>query len=363
MAGLFDELRVKDVRLRNRIMVSPMCQYSAADGMPNDWHLVHLGARAIGGAGAVIAEATGVSPEGRITPGCTGIWSDRHAQAWAPVARFVKAHGAVPGIQIAHAGRKASAEIPWKGGASLAPDDPRSWEPVGPTGEAFGAKLTRPPRAMTLADISRVQGEFAAAAKRALAAGFELLELHFAHGYLAQSFFSPLVNKRTDDYGGSFENRARFLIETLEAVRAVWPERLPLAARLGVIDYVPGEQPLEESIELVRRFKVRGLDLIDVSLGSNTADGSRVPRGPAFLVPIAARVRREAGLLTGCSWSITRPREADEFVQNGDLDAVVLARAMLDDPHWPYHAAKALGRPEPQSLLPPQYARVSTMIP
>ncbi|MFO1186315.1 MAG: NADH:flavin oxidoreductase/NADH oxidase [Alphaproteobacteria bacterium] len=362
MAGLFDELRVKDVRLRNRIVVSPMCQYSAVDGMPNDWHLVHLGARAIGGAGAIIAEATGVAPEGRITPGCTGIWSDTHADAWAPIARFVKLHGAVPGIQIAHAGRKASAEFPWHGGASLDPKDPRAWEPIGPTNEAFGAKLTRAPRAMTIADIKRVQGEFVAAAKRALAAGFELLELHFAHGYLAQSFFSPLANTRTDDYGGSFENRARFLIETLDAVRAVWPERLPLAARLGVIDYMPGEQPLEESIELVRRFKRLGLDLIDVSLGSNTPDGSRVPRGPAFLVPVAARVKREAGLLTGCSWAITKPREADEFVQNGDLDVAVLARAMLDDPHWPYHAAKTLGRREPQSLMPPQYARVSTMI-
>jgi 2,4-dienoyl-CoA reductase-like NADH-dependent reductase (Old Yellow Enzyme family) len=361
LPGLFDELRIKDATLRNRILVSPMCQYSAENGLANDWHLVHLGARAVGGAAVVIAEATGVSQEGRITPACTGIWSDKHAEAFAPAARFIKAHGAIPGIQIAHAGRKASAEVPWKGGKALPADDPRRWETIGPSAVAFGGNLPDPPREMTLADIARVQGEFVAAAKRALVAGFEWLELHFAHGYLAQSFFSPLANKRTDAYGGSFEGRARFLIETVEAVRAVWPERMPLTARLGVVDYVPGEQPLEEAIELVKRFKARGLDLIDVSLGSNTPDGSRIPKAPAFLVPTAARIKREAGILTGCSWLITEAHQADEIIRDGQLDVVILARAMLGDAYWAYHAAQALGLPEPHKLLPVQYARVSTL--
>ena len=363
MAGLFSEFHLKEITLRNRIVVSPMCQYSAEEGLANTWHVVHLGARAIGGAAVVIAEATAVSPEGRITSGCTGIWSDQHAEAFAPAARFIKAHGAVPGLQIAHAGRKASAEVPWQGGKALPESDPRAWPPIGPSGEAFGGNLPRAPRAMTIADIVRVKGDFVAAAKRALDAGFEWLELHYAHGYLAQSFFSPLVNKRNDDYGGSFENRCRFLIETFEAVRAVWPERLPLTARLGVIDFVPGEQPLEESIDLVRRLKALGLDLIDVSLGSNTADGSRVPRTPAFMVPIAARVRREAAIPAGCSWYITEATQADAIIRGEQLDLVLLARAMLDDPHWPYHAAKALGLAEPHKLLPPQYARVASLTP
>lgn len=358
MAGLFSEYRLKGATLRNRIVVSPMCQYSAVDGMPNEWHFVHLGARAIGGAAAVIVEATGVSPEGRITPGCTGIWSDKHAEGFAPIARFIRAHGAVPGIQIAHAGRKASAGVPWKGGKALPESDPHAWQPIGPSAEAFGGNLTRRPREMALADIARVQEEFVAAAKRSLAAGFEWLELHFAHGYLAQSFFSPLANKRDDQYGGSFENRARFLLETLTAVRAVWPEHLPLTARLGVIDFVPGEQPLEESIELVRRMKALGLDLIDVSLGSNTPDGSRVPRTPGFMVPIAARIRREAAIPTGCSWYITEAAQAEAIIAGDQLDVVILARAMLDDPHWPYHAAKTLGVADAYKLLPVQYERV-----
>jgi 2,4-dienoyl-CoA reductase-like NADH-dependent reductase (Old Yellow Enzyme family) len=356
MPDLFSELALKDVRLKNRIAVSPMCQYSATGGVPGDWHLVHLGARAIGGAGLVVAEATGVSPEGRISPGCTGIWSDRHAEAFAPIVRFIESQGAVPGIQIAHAGRKASAQRASEGDSHLPAGDPQAWEPIGPSALAFGGNLSRVPRAMTPADIAGVREAFAAAAQRALAAGFKWLELHFAHGYLAQSFFSPLANRRADDYGGSFENRARFLLETLGAVRAVWPERWPLTARLGVTDYVAGEQPLEESIELVRRMKAAGLDLIDVSLGSNTPDVSRVPWNEhGFLVPIAHRVRRETGLPVATSWNISDPKKADGFVRDGQLDLVMLATALLDDPHWPYHAAKATGLPAPQTVLPKQY--------
>ncbi len=356
MPDLFSELTLKDVRIKNRIAVSPMCQYSAKDGLPNDWHRVHLGSLALGGAGLVLAEATAVSPEGRITPACTGLWNDAQLAAFQPIARFIESHGAVPGIQLAHAGRKASANRPWEGDDHLPADDPEAWEPIAPSAVAWGGNLRRVPRAMTREDIFGVREAFAAAAKRALAAGFKWLELHFAHGYLGQSFFSPLANRRTDEYGGSFENRARMILETLASVREVWPEHLPLTARLGVIDYVAGEQPLEESIELIRRMKTAGLDLIDVSMGFNTPDVSRVPWSEhGFLVPIAQRIRHDAGLPVAASWNISDPRKADGFIRDGQLDVVMLAKAMLDDPRWPYHAAQTLDRATPQTLLPDQY--------
>jgi 2,4-dienoyl-CoA reductase-like NADH-dependent reductase (Old Yellow Enzyme family) len=357
MSDLFSEFKLKSVRLRNRIAVSPMCQYSAVDGVVNDWHFVHLGALAKGGSGLVIAEATGVSPEGRITPGCTGLWNDTQAEAWRPIIRFIEAHGAVPGIQIAHAGRKASANRPWEGDNHLAHDHPAAWQPIGPSPIAFGGSLPRIPHEMTLQEIARVRGDFVAAAVRARDVGFKWLVLHFAHGYLAQSFFSPLANQRTDEYGGSFENRARFLLETLAAVRAVWPDHLPLTARLGVIDYVPGEQPLEESIELVRRMKAGGLDFIDVSMGFNTPDVSGVPWGEhAFLAPIAQRIGREVGIPTSTSWNISDAKMTDDLIRTGQVDLVMIAKALLSDPHWPYHAAQTLGRELPQNVLPPQYA-------
>jgi 2,4-dienoyl-CoA reductase-like NADH-dependent reductase (Old Yellow Enzyme family) len=354
MPSLFSEFRLKDIVLKNRIAVSPMCQYSAESGMPNEWHLVHLGARAVGGASLVIAEASAVSPEGRITPGDTGIWNDEQAAAWAPIAAFVKRY-AVPGIQIAHAGRKASANCPWEGDDHIPGGDPRAWEPIAPSAKAFGGTLPRIPHEMTKAEIARARADFVAAAKRALAAGFQLLELHFAHGYLGQSFFSPIANKRSDEYGGSFENRVRFLTETLEAVRAVWPEKYPLSARLGVSDFNAESQPLEESIELVRRFKSLGLDLIDVSLGFNTPDVSGVPWGPAFMAPVAERVRRETGIPTAVGWFVTEPAQADAMVREGQVDLVMLARAELSDPNWPYHAAQALGVDQAEAVLPPQY--------
>ncbi len=356
MSKLLSEYQLKSVSLRNRIVVSPMCQYSADDGVPNDWHLVHLGARAIGGAAVVIAEATAVSPEGRITPGCTGLWNDAQAQAWAPVARFVKRHGAVPGIQIAHAGRKAAANRPWEGDDHMATSDPRAWQPLGPSPIAFGDKLPRVPHEMTRAEILRVQGDFVASAQRALAAGFEWLELHFAHGYLAQSFFSPIANRRTDEYGGSFENRARLLLDTLRAVRAIWPENYPLTIRLGVSDFSRDSQPLEESIELVKQLKANGLDLIDVSLGFNAPDVSGVPWGPAFMAPIAQRFKAEAEIPTAVGWFITEPQQAEDIIASGQADLVMLAHKELDDPHFPYHAAKALGVTDPQNVLPPAYA-------
>jgi 2,4-dienoyl-CoA reductase-like NADH-dependent reductase (Old Yellow Enzyme family) len=357
MSHLYQELQIQSVRLRNRIAVSPMCQYSAKDGVPNQWHLVHLGGRAIGGAGLVVAEATAVSPEGRITPGCTGLWNDEQAAAWQPITSFIEEQGAVPGIQIGHAGRKASASRPWEGDAHLPADHPDAWEPIGPSANALGAKLPRVPRAMTLDDIRRVREDFVTSTRRAAASGFKWLMLHFAHGYLAQSFFSPLANRRQDEYGGSFENRARFLLETFDAVRAVWPEQYPLSVRLGVIDFVDGEQPLEESIELLRRMKAGGLDLVDVSMGFNTPDVSRVPWAEeAFLAPVAARIRREVGIATAMSWNIRDPHKAAELIATEQLDLVMLAKAFLSDAHWPYHAAQKLGQPSPESLLPPPYA-------
>ena len=353
---LFTELRLRDVRLRNRIAVSPVCQYAATDGVPNAWHLVHLGARAAGGAGLVIAEATAVSPEGRITRGCTGLWNDEQTAAWRPIAALVKENGAVPGIQLGHAGRKASANRPWEGADHLAPDDRRAWAPRGPSARAFGAELARVPRAMTRDEIHAAQQDFVSAAVRAADAGFEWLELHFAHGYLAQSFFSPIANARDDDYGGSYENRARFLVETFDAVRAVWPERHPLTIRLGVSDFVDGSHTVEESIALVRSLKPRGLDLVDVSLAFDTPDVSGVPWGPVFMAPFARRFRAEADLPTAVGWQIDDADRAEATLAAGDADLIFFARRSLDDPHFPYHAAKALDLERPEDILPPRYA-------
>jgi 2,4-dienoyl-CoA reductase-like NADH-dependent reductase (Old Yellow Enzyme family) len=354
MPGLFDAFKLKDVTCRNRVGVAPMCQYSAVEGFPDEWHLVHLGSRAVGGAGLVIVEATAVSPEGRISPGCTGIWSDDHVQPYAHIARFLKRHGAVPGIQIAHAGRKASANIPWEGDDHLTPEN-GAWPIIGPSAEAFGANLPVTPREMTIDDIARVRQNFVDAAERAVDAGMEWLELHFAHGYLAHSFYSPLANKRTDNYGGSFENRIRFHLETFAAVRKVWPERFPLTVRLSVSDWIEGGVTVEESVELVSRLKAEGLDLIDVSHGFVTPDLSQIPWGPAFMAPIAARIRREADLPTAVGWQITEPKQADTIIREGQADIVLLARAMLADAYWPFHAAQALGVDSPSDLLPIQY--------
>ncbi len=355
MSGLFDAFTLKDVRLRNRVAVSPMCQYSSVEGRPTDWHLVHLGSRAVGGAGLVMVEATAVTRDGRISPGDGGIWADEHVASYTPITRFLKEHGAVAGIQLAHAGRKASANRPWEGDDHLEPDE-GAWEILGPSSVAFGANLPVTPREMTTDEIAEVRAAFVAAAKRSLAAGFEWLELHFAHGYLAHSFYSPLSNHRTDAYGGSFDNRVRFLVETFAAVREVWPERLPLTVRLSVTDWLEGGVTVEESIELVRRLQAAGLDLIDVSHGFGTPDISRVPWGPAFMVPIAGRVRRETGLPTSVGWMITSPSEADNAIREGQADQIMLARAMLRDPYWPFHAAKELGVEHPERILPVQYA-------
>jgi len=351
---LFQPLTLKSVTLRNRIGVSPMCQYSSEDGAATDWHLVHLGSRAVGGAGLVVAEATAVSPEGRITPGDAGIWSDHHVEPIARINRFVKQHGAVPGIQIAHAGRKASAARPWEGGAHLA-DNAGGWPTLAPSALAFGGELPKVPRAMTEADIARVQGDFISATKRALAAGCDWLELHSAHGYLSHEFLSPLTNQRTDRYGGGFDNRIRFLLETTRAVRAVWPERLPLAVRISCTDWVPGGWDIEQSIELARRLKAGGVDLIDCSSGGTVPD-AKIPVGPGYQVPFAERIRKEAAIATAAVGMITTPAQADEIVRQGRADLVLLAREFLRDPYWPMRAARALGHPAAVST-PVQYAR------
>jgi 2,4-dienoyl-CoA reductase-like NADH-dependent reductase (Old Yellow Enzyme family) len=356
MSALFSPFQLKDVTLRNRIAVPPMCQYSADDGVTNAWHQAHYTSIARGGAGLVIVEATAVSPEGRITPGCTGLWNDEQARGMAVIASQIKAAGAVPGIQIAHAGRKASANRPWEGDDHIADSDPRGWDTLAPSAVAFGANLPKQPKAMTLDDINRIKADFVAAARRARDAGFEWLELHFAHGYLAQSFFSVHANQRTDQYGGDFAGRSRFLLETLEAVRGVWPEHLPLTARFGVIEYDGrDEQTLAESIDLTRAFKAGGLDLLNVSVGFSVPDTS-IPWGSAFLASVAERVRREAGLPVASSWGIDSPKVAERVVAEGQMDLVMIGRAHLTNPHYPYMAAQELGVERPSWVLPAPYA-------
>ena len=349
---LFQPLTIRSVTLRNRIGVSPMCQYSAEDGVANDWHYVHLGSRAVGGAGLVMVEATAVAPEGRITSGCLGLWSGKHIEPLARIAKFVKSHGAVAGIQIAHAGRKASADLPWQGGAHLS-EAQGGWPTIAPSAIPFGAELIKVPRAMMETDIARVQNDFVAAAKRALTAGFEWLELHAAHGYLFNEFLSPLANHRTDQYGGSFENRTRFLLDTTRAVRRVWPDKLPLAVRISAIDWKEDGWDIEQSIALAKLLKAGDVDLMDCSSGGVVPD-AKIAVMPGYQVPFAEKIRHGADIATAAVGFITEPKQADDIVRNGQADVVLLARQMLVDPYWPAHAAKALGHKLPP---PNQYAR------
>jgi 2,4-dienoyl-CoA reductase-like NADH-dependent reductase (Old Yellow Enzyme family) len=352
-AHLFSPLRLRDVVLRNRIGVSPMCQYSSPGGLATDWHLVHLGSRAVGGAAIVFVEATAVEPRGRISPDDMGLWSEAHAEPLARIARFIESQGAVPAIQLAHAGRKGSTSAPWRGGRPIADRD-GGWSVVGPSAIPFtdGGRIPEPLDASGIAQITRA---FRGAAARARDAGFRLLELHAAHGYLLHSFHSPLSNRRADAYGGRFENRVRFTLDVTEALRREWPDHLPLSVRLSCTDWMDGGWTLEESVRLASLLRERGVDLVDCSSGGSSPH-ARVPTAPGYQVPFAEAVRRGAGLATAAIGLITAPAHADEIIRAGRADLVLLARAELRDPYWPLHAARALGQPDAVSV-PPQYLR------
>jgi len=353
---LFTPFKLKNIELRNRIAVPPMCQYVATDGIPNDWHLTHYAQFARGGAGLVIVEATAVSPEGRITPGCLGIWNDEQMEKHKDIAQAVIKAGATPGIQIGHAGRKASSNIPWEGGDHIPDGNTKGWGTIAPSAIPFGGDLSKVPKEMSINDIQRVKSDFASAAKRALDAGYEWLELHFAHGYLAQSFFSSHSNTRTDEYGIDAKGRGRFLLETLNAVREVWPDHLPLTARFGVLEFDgKDEQTMREAIELIKEFKIIGLDLLNVSLGFTISE-TNIPWGPAFMAPIAERIRKETGLPVASAWGFGKPDLAENAVQREEVDIVMIGHAHLANPHWTYYAAVTLGLDKPSWVLPTSYA-------
>jgi len=348
---LLTPLQIRDVILRNRIGVSPMCQYSAEDGFANDWHLVHLGSRAAGGAALVMMEATAVEARGRISPQDTGIWKDDHIAFLSRMTAFIAQQGAVPGIQLAHAGRKASTRRPWEGGTAVLPDA-GGWLPCAPTALPFRPE-DAVPEELSKAGIQSVLDAFAAAAKRALAAGFRVVEIHGAHGYLIHQFLSPLSNHRRDDYGGSFENRIRFAVEVAATVRGVWPQQLPLFLRISASDWIAGGWTIDDSVELARRVKPLGVDLIDCSSGGSSLQ-AKIPLGPGYQVPFAERIRHEAGILTAAVGMITTPQQAEEIVQTGKADLVLLAREFLRNPYFPLHAAKALNA---EVKGPVQYGR------
>ena len=351
MAHLFDPLSLRSLTLSNRIVVSPMCQYSSVDGFANDWHFVHLGTRAAGGAALVMTEASAVTADGRISPQDLGIYQDAHVEGLARCVRFIHSQKTLAGTQLAHAGRKASTARPWDGGGKLAPEQ-GGWEPMGPTAEPFAANYPAP-RPLTPSGIVAIVAAFRDAARRALEAGFDIVELHAAHGYLMHEFFSPLVNTRTDEYGGSFDNRIRLCLDVVDAVRGVWPERLPLFVRISSTDWVEGGWTIEDSIALARQLKNRGVDLVDCSTGGNAAH-AKIPIGPGYQVPFAERVRRDAGIPTGAVGLITEPAQAEEILQRGQADAIIIARQLLRDPYFPLHAAQALGVTPP---VPNQYLR------
>jgi 2,4-dienoyl-CoA reductase-like NADH-dependent reductase (Old Yellow Enzyme family) len=348
---LFSPLRVRGVELRNRVGVSPMCQYSSHDGLANDWHLVHLGARAVGGAALVCTEAAAVAAEGRISPWDLGIWDDAHVEPLRRVTTFVAAHGAVPGIQLAHAGRKASTARPWEDRAPVPPER-GGWEPVAPSALAF-AEGSLVPRELSAAEVERIPDAFAAAARRALRAGFRWIELHAAHGYLLHEFLSPLSNERTDAWGGSFAARARLVVEVVRALRAAVGEDVPVAVRLSATDWAPGGWSDVDTVALAPLLGAAGADLVDCSSGGLTP-AQRIPLGPGYQVPFAEAVRRESGLLTAAVGLITEPEQADAIVRGGQADVVLLARELLREPYWPLHAARALGHDAP---VPDQYLR------
>lgn len=328
-----------------------MCEYSSEDGFANDWHLVHLGSRAVGGAALVIAEASAVSPEGRITYGDLGIYKDEHIEKLTQITGFIHAHGAVAGIQLAHAGRKASHEVPWKGNAQLHPDEPNGWHSVAPSAIAF-TESEYPPVELDKAGIEKVKADFKAATLRALKAGFKVIEIHGAHGYLINEFLSPLSNHRTDEYGGTFENRIRFLLEIIESIQEVWPEENPLFLRISASEWIEGGWTIEDSVALAKIVKDKGIDLVDCSSGGNAA-GAKISVGPGYQVPFAEAVR-ETGILTGAVGMITEALQTDSIIQTGQADLVFIARELLRDPYFPLRAAHELGH---EVKWPVQYER------
>jgi 2,4-dienoyl-CoA reductase-like NADH-dependent reductase (Old Yellow Enzyme family) len=351
MSALFSPLTIKSITLKNRITVSPMCEYSAADGFANEWHLVHLGSRAIGGAALILTEATAVSPEGRISPEDLGIWKNAHIIKLKEVVAFIHAHGAVAGIQLAHAGRKASCLSPWKGGTQIA-REAGGWQTVAPSAIPF-----RPgdmvPEALTIEGIQKVIEDFKGAAQRALKADFKVIEIHAAHGYLINEFLSPLANQRTDEYGGSFENRTRLLLEIIEAIQTVWPAELPLFVRISATDWAEGGWNEDDSIKLCGILKSKGIDLVDCSTGG-IIPGVKIPVGPGYQVPLAASVKKHAGIMTGAVGMITEAAQAEAIVASGQADLVIMARELLRDPYFPLRAAHQLGA---DVKWPDQYLR------
>jgi 2,4-dienoyl-CoA reductase-like NADH-dependent reductase (Old Yellow Enzyme family) len=348
---LFSPLRLREVELKNRIVVSPMCEYSAKDGHPQAWHLVHLGSRAIGGAGLVFTEASAVEERGRISSADAGMYDDSHIATWRPIVEFIREHGAIPGMQLAHAGRKASTAPPWTGGKPVLPQD-GGWVPVGPSAVPFDAGYTAP-RKLSVAEIGEIVGAFKKSAERARAAHFEVIEIHAAHGYLLHQFLSPLSNTRTDEYGGSFENRIRLTLKVVRAVREIWPSRLPLFVRVSATDWKEGGWDLAQTIELARQLKALGVDLIDVSSGG-AVPGVKIPFGPGYQTGFAEAIRKEAGVATGAVGMIMEPVQAETILSTEQADLVFLARELLRDPYWPRRAAKAL---DVKIKAPAQYER------
>jgi 2,4-dienoyl-CoA reductase-like NADH-dependent reductase (Old Yellow Enzyme family) len=353
MPHLFEPLTLRGLTLANRIVVSPMCQYSSLDGFANDWHFVHLASRAVGGAGLVFTEAAAVTADGRISPEDLGIWDDVHGAALERIVRFIKTQGSAAGMQLAHSGRKGSTHRPWSGAGAI-PEDEGGWQPVGPTSEPFAPNYPTP-RAMTALDITKTIEAFAQAARRALVTGFDIVEVHAAHGYLIHEFYSPLSNTRTDRYGGSFQNRVRLCVEVVDAVRGVWPEDRPLFVRISATDWTDGGWDIEQSVELARLLRSHGVDLIDCSSGGNVPL-AQIPVGPGYQVPFAERIRRDGGLATGAVGMITTPAQADQIIRGEQADCVLMAREMLRDPYWPLRAARELGHLVP---WPSQYLRAA----
>lgn len=351
MAKLFEPLQIKSIKLKNRIVVSPMCEYSSIDGFSNDWHLVHLGSRAVGGAALIITEAAAVSPEGRISPDDLGIWKDEHIEGLKRITSFIESQASVAGIQLAHAGRKASHNCPWKGGKIISVEE-GGWQTVAPDSIPFRPE-ERIPLALNIPAIKKVIADFKDAAKRAVKAGFKVIEIHAAHGYLLHSFLSPLSNQRQDEYGGSFENRIRIVLEVVDAIKSVWPEDLPLFIRISASDWTEGGWTLEESIQLTKILKNKGVNLVDCSSGGNIPN-AKITVGPGYQVHFAEAIKKETGMLTGAVGIITTPEQAEEIVASGKADVVIMARQLLRDPYFPLHAAKTLGVDLPWPL---QYER------